>query len=161
MDGKPLEGEVLGPETAGERAVRGRLNFLAWLLDSSIPLPGTRLTIGLDALLGLVPVLGDLVGVALSSLILAEANRLGVPRALLMRMSFNVALDGVVGLVPLAGDVFDAGWKANQRNVRLLNAWLEHPHRAARGSRVFVAVLVLALAAFVALCGAGLYLLFR
>ena len=155
-----LQGELLGPERPGERQARERLEFLAWLLDSSIPLPGTRFTIGVDALVGLVPLLGDLIGVALSSLILAEASRLGAPRALLTRMAFNVALDGVVGLVPFLGDAFDAAWKCNQKNVRLLGAWLDHPHRAQRGNRAFVALLVLALAGFVAVCFAGVYWLF-
>ena len=76
-----LEGEVLGPQSEAEREVRARLNFLAWLLDSSIPIPGTRLTIGLDALIGLFPFIGDLIGVLASSYILAEANRMGVGRA--------------------------------------------------------------------------------
>jgi len=98
-----LEGEVLGPETEAEREVRARLNFLAWLLDSSIPIPGTRLTIGLDALIGLFPFIGDLVGVLASSYILAEANRMGVGRAVLARMAFNVAVEGVIGIVPLVG----------------------------------------------------------
>src|SRR3954466_7379955 len=97
--------------------VRERLVWLAWLLDSSIPIPGTRLTIGLDALIGLLPFIGDLIGVALSSYILAEANRMGVGRAILTRMAFNVAIEGVVGIVPLFGDAFDATWKANQKNV--------------------------------------------
>lgn len=84
-----------------------------------------------------------------SSYILAEAARLGVSRSILARMAFNIAVEGVVGLVPLAGDVFDAAWKANQKNVRLLNAWLERPARAERSSRLFVlgmVVLLLALA---------------
>jgi uncharacterized protein DUF4112 len=161
VEEKPLEGEWLGPESAAERRARERLSFLAWLLDSSIPLPGTRFTIGIDALVGLVPLLGDLIGVALSSFIVAEASRLGAPRALLARMALNVALDGVLGIVPLLGDVFDAGWKANQRNVRLLGAWLDHPHKAQRGNRLFLALLVLALVAFVALCFALVVLLFR
>ena len=155
-----LEGEWLGPETAHERAARERLNFLAWLLDSSIPLPGTSFTIGLDAIIGLLPFLGDLIGVALSSIIVAEASRLGAPRALLLRMAFNVAVDGVVGIVPLLGDAFDAGWKANQKNVRLLNRWLDHPHKAQRGNRIFVGLLALALAGFVGLCSWLVYLLF-
>jgi len=120
----------------------------------------TRFTIGLDALIGLVPVLGDVIGVALSSIIVAEAGRLGAPRSLLMRMSFNIAVEGVAGLVPFPGDAFDAGWKANQKNVRLLNAWLDHPHKAERGNRAFVAVLALALVVFAGLCFAGLYRLF-
>lgn len=99
-----------------------------------------------------MPLLGDLIGVALSSFILAEANRLGAPRVLLARMAFNVAVDGVVGLIPFLGDAFDAGWKANQKNVRLLGAWLDHPHRAERGNRAFVVILLLALLAFAALC---------
>lgn len=155
----PLEGELLGPETPGEREVRQRLNFLAWLLDSSIPVPGTPFTIGLDAIIGLVPVLGDLIGVALSSIIVAEANRLGAPRALVTRMAFNIAIEGLVGMVPILGDAFDAGWKANQRNVRLLNAWLDQPHKAGRRNRAFVALLALALVAFIALGFAGMYFL--
>lgn len=158
---RPLEGEWLGPETAHERAARERLNFLAWLLDSSIPLPGTRFTIGLDAIIGVVPFLGDLIGVLLSSIIVAEAGRMGAPRTLLLRMAFNLALDGVVGMVPLLGDAFDAAWKANQKNVRLLNAWLDHPHRAQRGNRLFIGALALALAGFAGLCFWLVYLLFR
>jgi hypothetical protein len=158
---KPLEGEVLGPESPGERAARERLNFLAWLLDSSIPIPGTRFTIGLDALIGLFPFIGDLLGVLASSIILAEANRMGVSKAILTRMAFNVAVEGVVGIVPLFGDVFDAVWKANQKNVRLLNAWADHPHKVERASRSFVLLLGLALAAFLVICAVLTYLLVR
>jgi len=95
-----------------------------------------------------VPFLGDLVGVLVSSYILGEAARLGVGRSTLARMTFNIALEGLVGLIPLAGDVFDAAWKANQRNVRLLGAWLDRPSQAERASRVFVAGILLGLAAF-------------
>jgi hypothetical protein len=146
-----LEGEVLGPETPQERSARERLRFLAWLLDSSIPIPGTRFTVGLDFIVGLVPFIGDILGVLASSLILVEANRMGVPRSVLSRMGFNVALEGLVGMIPFAGDLFDAGWKANQRNVRLLEQWLSEPRRAKRSSRVLVALIVLGLAALVVL----------
>jgi hypothetical protein len=129
-------------------AIRERLNRLAWLLDSSIPIPGTRFTIGLDALIGLFPVIGDLVGVFLSSYILKEAAALGAPRSILVRMAFNVGVEGLVGMIPFAGDVFDAAFKANQRNVRLLNAWLDHPAQAARSSRAFVFLLSLGVIAF-------------
>ena len=138
-----------------------RLERLAWLLDSSIPIPGTRFSIGLEALIGLVPFIGDLVGVVLSSYILAEAARLGVGRSVLARMAFNVAIEGLVGLIPLAGDVFDAAWKANQRNVRLLGAWLERPQRAQRASLLFVAGMIVALAGFAAVTIALTYLLLR
>ncbi len=158
---RPLEGEVLPPESEAEREARRRLNFLAWLLDSSIPIPGTQLTIGLDALIGLLPFIGDLIGVALSSYILAEANRMGVGRAILTRMAFNVAIEGVVGIVPLFGDAFDAAWKANQKNVRLLNDWAEQPHRTRRASGLFLAGLTAALLAFFGVCAGLTYLLLR
>jgi hypothetical protein len=141
--------------------VRERLNHLAWLLDSSIRVPGTGFTIGLDALIGLVPVVGDLVGVFLSGYIVREAAALGVPRSMLLRMAFNVALEGLVGMIPLAGDVFDAAYKANQRNVRLLNAWLDAPRAARRSSRAFVLALTGALVAFIVLAGAAGFLLAR
>jgi hypothetical protein len=156
---RALEGEWLPPESEAERQVRERLNFIAWLLDSSIPIPGTQLTIGLDAVIGLVPFIGDLIGVVLSSYILAEANRMGVGRAILARMAFNVAVEGVVGIVPVFGDAFDAAWKANQKNVQLLNAWAERPHQTRRSSGLFLAGLTLALLVFLGACTYLTYLL--
>lgn len=103
-----------------QAAVRERLRRLAWLLDSSIRVPGTRWTVGIDALIGLVPVLGDAAGVLLSSYIVFEAARLGASKGVLARMALNIAVEGLVGAVPLLGDLFDAGFKANQRNIRLL-----------------------------------------
>ena len=141
-------GNVQSVEEAGVRETRARLQQLAWLLDSSIPLPGTRFTIGIDALIGLFPFIGDLVGVLLSSYILGEAARLGAPKSVLMRMGLNVGMEGVVGIVPLAGDVFDAAFKANQRNVRLLDAWLDDPKKTTRSSRAFGILLILAVALF-------------
>ena len=117
---------------------RQRLTRLAWLLDSSIRLPGLNFRIGLDALIGLIPGIGDVIGVVASGYIVREAARAGLPRSVLARMVFNVAIEGVVGVIPLLGDLFDAGWKANQRNVRLLDAWLSNPHRARNSSRAFV-----------------------
>jgi hypothetical protein len=156
---RALEGELLAPESDEQRAVRERLKFLAWLLDSSIPIPGTPFTVGLDAIVGLFPFVGDLIGVLVSSYIVSEANRLGVGRAVLARMAFNVAVEGVIGIVPLFGDIFDAGWKANQRNVRLLDAWAERPHETRRASRLFLVLLTAGLLALAALSGWLLYLL--
>src|SRR4051812_31197827 len=119
------QGNVQSVERSDVRETRERLAQVAWLLDSSIPIPGTRLTIGLDAIVGLFPVIGDLIGVLFSSYILSEASRLGAPKPVLMRMAFNIGIEGLVGIVPFAGDVFDAAWKANQRNVSLLNDWFE------------------------------------
>jgi hypothetical protein len=154
-------GKVQSVEDAGVREARERLRWLAWLLDSSIPVPGTSFTIGLDALIGLVPVLGDLVGVLLSSYIMSEAARLGAPRPLLWRMAFNVGVEGVIGIIPLAGDVFDAAWKANQKNVRLLDAWLDRPDQARRSNRLFAILLGLVVASFLVLLGVLGYLTVR
>src|SRR5688572_799139 len=152
-------GNVRSVEQPGVRETRERLKQLAWLLDSSIPIPGTRFTIGLEALIGLFPVIGDLIGVFLSSYIVREAAALGVSRSILARMTFNVALEGLVGMIPFAGDVFDAVYKANQRNVRLLNAWLDHPREAQRSSRAYVFWLSAGLIAFLLLiCAAGFLL---
>ena len=96
-----------------------------------------------------MPLLGDLVGVLASTYILGEAARLGVGRSVLLRMALNIALEGIVGVVPLAGDLFDAAWKANQRNVRLLEQWMEQPRRSERASLALVAGLALALLAVV------------
>ena len=135
-------GQVRSVETPEAHAARERLKQLAWLFDSSIPIPGTRITVGLDALIGLIPVLGDLIGVALSSFILAEANRLGAPKSVLWRMAGNVAIEGLVGMVPFAGDIVDAAFKANQRNVKLLEAWYQNPGKTERASRWFGVLLV-------------------
>jgi hypothetical protein len=154
-------GRVLSVEEAAARRTRQRLQQLAWLLDSSIPIPGTRFTVGLEALIGLFPLLGDLIGVLLSSYILSEAARLGAPRVVLLRMAFNVGIEGVVGIIPFAGDLFDAAWKANQRNVRLLQAWLERPAAAERSSRLLGLSLVVAVAALLLLLGVAAFLLLR
>jgi len=154
-------GRVESVETADAREARERLRWLAWLLDSSIPVPGTRFTVGLDALIGLFPFVGDMIGVLLSSFILKEAARLGAQKVILWRMAANVAVEGVVGIVPLAGDAFDAVFKANLRNVRLLDEWIEKPHRAERSSRLFGLALVGGMAVFLVLLGALGYLLGR
>jgi hypothetical protein len=152
------EGNVESVEAAGTRETRERLAQLAWLLDSSIRIPGTRFTVGLEALIGLFPFIGDLIGVLFSSYILSEAARLGVPKVVLTRMAFNIGLEGLVGIIPFAGDAFDAVFKANQRNVKLLNGWLDQPKKAERSSRAFGIALVLGVIFFLLLL-AGLAVL--
>lgn len=146
------------PEEA--RKTQEQLKSLAWLLDSSIPLPG-GFRIGVDAIIGLVPFLGDAAGVLLSGYIVSQAARLGVPRSVLVRMMLNVAVEGVVGLVPLVGDLFDAGWKANQRNVQLLTRHMDNPGGTARSSRRVVGVVLVLLILFMALLGALSALILR
>ncbi|MGH8496113.1 MAG: DUF4112 domain-containing protein [Gammaproteobacteria bacterium] len=112
------------------RLAENRLRRLAWLLDNSIPLPGGY-RIGIDGLIGLIPGLGDAAGALLSSYIVVEAGRLGAPKSLLLRMAFNVFVETVIGTIPFAGDLFDFVYKANARNVRLLERYA----RDTRGQR--------------------------
>jgi hypothetical protein len=122
-----------------------RLRRVGWLLDNSIPIPGTRFRLGIDQLIGLVPGIGDLIGGVLSLYIIVEASRMGVPRGLLARMGWNVAVDTFVGEVPILGDLFDIAFKANIRNLALLDGYLQRPAEVRRASRRFAALLVLGL----------------
>ena len=110
-----------------------RLDALAMLLDSAIRIPGTKIVMGLDALLGLVPVIGDAISGLISSYIIFEARRLGAPRWLIARMAANTTLDTILGSIPILGDVFDLAFKANVKNVNLLKRHAEkHGHRYGR-----------------------------
>lgn len=102
-----------------------RLDALANLLDSALFIPGTKIRFGLDAAIGLIPVIGDLITTATALYIVHEARQLGAPKWLIARMIGNVAIDGLVGAVPLVGDVFDTLWRANRRNVDLLRRHLD------------------------------------
>ena len=133
-----------------------RLDRLAYVLDNSIPIPGTSRRFGLDAVIGLVPGLGDAAGTLVSAYVVLEAARLGTPLPVLLRMVLNVAVEGVVGAVPVLGDLFDAGWKANARNVRLLHQAIDAPGPAKRSSGLFVAAVFLIL---LALLGGSLWVI--
>ena len=126
-----------------------RLRTLSNLLDNAIRIPGTNYRIGLDPLVGLLPVVGDVPTTAASAYVVFEAARIGAPRETLARMVVNLAIDAVFGSIPIIGDVFDATWKANARNVTLLEARAADP--AARADRrfllAFAAVLLVGLLA--------------
>ena len=112
-----------------------RLRTLSRLLDSAFVIPGTRYRFGFDALVGLVPGLGDAVSAVFSAYIILHASRLGAPRSVVTRMIANVAVDTVVGWVPILGDLFDVAWKSNQRNIALHESHLQQPAAARAGSR--------------------------
>lgn len=143
------------PEAAALRKAR----WLAALLDESITVPGTSYKIGIDALIGLVPGIGDLVTGALSSYIVGLAISLGLPRATVARMSMNVLIDLAIGAVPFLGDVFDATFKANVRNAKLLEAALVQPARGRKDMGFLVLVIVGLLLAGILFMTLGLQML--
>jgi hypothetical protein len=101
---------------------------LVFLLDQALRIPGTRWRVGLDGIVGLLfPGGGDALGALVSAALVLLAARQGLPRVVVARMVFNVAVDALGGAVPLLGDLFDFGWKANTRNLRLLER-----HRSGR-----------------------------
>jgi hypothetical protein len=106
-------------------AVRARLARIANILDTAIGIPGTRIRFGLDAIIGLIPGVGDVAGVALGLWMLWQARSLNAPTSLQVKMLANLALEGVIGFIPVLGDWFDVLWQSNQRNRALLIEWLD------------------------------------
>jgi Domain of unknown function (DUF4112) len=142
----PEASRLVDDDAAAER----RLRRLAWLLDSSIPLPGGY-RIGLDGLIGLVPGIGDAAGALASSYIVVEAGRLGASKALLLRMGFNVFLETLIGAIPVAGDLFDFVYKANLRNLALLERHVRDPVGQRKSSRAVAAAIIVGVLAVVVL----------
>lgn len=132
--------------TADER----KLRRLSRLLDSQFRIPGTQIHFGVDALIGLVPGIGDTAGVVASSVVIAQAVGLGARGATLARMVLNAVLDGVVGTVPVLGTVFDVVFKANNRNVALLERHVADPGATTQASRRALLVTMVAVVATVA-----------
>jgi hypothetical protein len=118
------------------------LKYFARLLDSAFVLPGTDIRLGLDPLLGLVPGLGDLASPLFTVVLLWQSRDLGIPRVVRLRMIFNVAIDALVGLMPIAGDIFDVAWKANNRNIALLERHAYEVRRPTAGDWLFVTGLI-------------------
>jgi hypothetical protein len=158
---RPAAGPVIVPKSPPEVITDRGIDHLAAVrlvakaMDTAFVIPGTRFRFGLDALIGLIPGIGDVVGAGVGMYIVYAAARLGVSRAVLARMLLNVGADAAVGAVPLAGDVLDAAWRANTRNVALLEQALREPQAARRASLWMV---VGALLAVVALAAGGLFL---
>ncbi|OUL29012.1 hypothetical protein BV372_24025 [Nostoc sp. T09] len=119
-----------------------RLRQISRLMDNVITVPGTQVSVGLDPILGLLPIGGDVVGVILSGYIVVEAARLGASRATLGRMVFNIIIDGLVGSIPMLGDLFDFAWKANTLNIQLLENHLQSPIPTKKADKWFILALV-------------------
>ena len=104
-----------------------RLRRLSNVLDNAIPIPGTSYRIGIDPIIGLLPGGGDFLGTALSAYIVLESARMGVPRNTLIQMVWNIIVDTLSGTVPVLGDLVDVTWKANTKNIVLLEEHLKIP----------------------------------
>jgi len=122
----PMKGEILQGEIVDWRDDEiAQLETLANLLDSAFAIPGTNIRIGLESVVGLIPGIGDAVGLVLSLYIVKRLSALNLPRITRMRMYGNVVIDAVGGLVPFAGDVFDVAFRANRRNIALAKRTLD------------------------------------
>ncbi|GAA1388678.1 DUF4112 domain-containing protein [Luteococcus peritonei] len=115
---------------------------MARLLDDLLRIPGTNITLGADALLGLVPGVGDAATTAMAGLILVDAVRAGVPLPVLARMVTNCCLDALVGQIPMVGDLADIGFRSNRMNLKLLERAVADPDRVRRSSIAYVATAV-------------------
>ena len=115
------------------------IRLLAKVLDSVVTIPGTNFRIGLDAILGLIPGIGDAIGAVIGTYILVTAARLGVPKPVIGRMLLNIGADAVFGAVPLVGDVADAAWRANAKNAALLDKAMTEPRSTRRASAWLIA----------------------
>lgn len=115
-------------------AVR-RMEFVANLLDTAFVVPGTRQRVGIDAFIGLVPGVGDVVTTVLSSYVIWEARNLGVSKVAIGRMLGNLAIHATVGTIPVVGDLFIAFFRVNQRNMRIVRAQLERQSPRIRPNR--------------------------
>jgi hypothetical protein len=148
------------------RAARGtreleRLRAIARLFDQAFGIPGTRWRFGIDALFGLVPGLGDVIGALVAVYALHVARTLRAPGTIQLHMLGNIALDALVGTVPLVGDVFDFVFKAQTRNLALLDDWMAKPEPTARRSRRGLLLLPLAvLTVFIGLTVLGVWVLY-
>lgn len=147
--------EIEHPDRARQEAILQRLDRFSHFTDSNIRIPFTRFRLGADAIIGLVPVVGDFAGFLLSTYVLLEAQRAGAPGPLKRKMLRNMLVDFVGGLLPVVGDAFDAIYKANTRNTRLLREHLQrqlHPRKKKPfpwGTLVWLSLLLGAITALV------------
>ncbi|MEL7451049.1 MAG: DUF4112 domain-containing protein [Pseudomonadota bacterium] len=136
----------MDPASASNAKTLGRLKRFATLLDSAITLPG-GFRIGVSGFIGMIPGLGDVIASALTASIILSAVRLRPPVSVMVRMLLNMAIDFVIGIVPLVGDLADFAFKANDRNVRLLEAYLAAPGKTTTHSRWLLFAIVFAVLA--------------
>lgn len=134
MDGprRPQTLKLELPSGTDPAAVRARVEAVEMLLERSFRVPGVNIPIGLDAIIGLVPVVGDIVTTALGAYIVWEARNLGLSKWHLTRMGANVAFDTLIGLIPVVGDAADFVFRSNSRNLKIIKKHLDKHHPATR-----------------------------
>lgn len=148
-----------GEDAHGRRELE-RLRAIQWLFDQAFAIPGTRWRFGLDALFGLVPGLGDLAGALVAVYALRVARNLRAPPVIQLHMLTNIALDALIGMIPVLGDIFDFAFRAQTRNLALLDAWLGSPARATRRSWRGLILMPLAIVlVFATLTALGIWML--
>jgi Domain of unknown function (DUF4112) len=145
MSRSPLQNSSTNTPSKSQAASLRRLRRISHLLDNAIPIPGTKYRIGLDPILGLIPGGGDLIGSIFAGYIVFKSAQMGVPQETLVQMAANIVFDTVAGTVPVAGDLLDVAWKANVKNIELLDAHLGSPEQGKKADWLFVAALLLGL----------------
>jgi hypothetical protein len=114
------------------QSVRQRIEALEQLLERSFHVPGTKIPVGLDSIVGLIPVVGDILTAAMGAYMVWEARNLGMSKFQLIRMAANVGIDTALGAVPLVGDAFDFIWRSNSKNLRIIRKHLDKHHPGTR-----------------------------
>lgn len=109
-------------------SVRQRIEMMEQVLENVFTIPGTRFRVGLDSMIGLIPVVGDLVAAAMGAWIVWEARNLGMSRWQLLRMSANIGVDTAIGAIPFVGDAFDLAYRSNSKNLRIIRKHLDRHH---------------------------------
>ena len=131
-----------------------RLKLLSNRLDEIITIPGTKYKIGIDPIIGTIPIIGDLLGSIISIYILYSGSKMGLSSRIIAKMSLNIGFDFVLGLIPIIGDIFDMGWKANKRNVKLIENNINKSDENIALNNLIVATLItLILASFLIILG--------
>lgn len=141
-----LDPEILPPRVRTSAATDEALDHLATLLDDAFQIPGTRIRYGLDAIIGLVPGIGDIITGLMSLVIVFVGWQRGIPKITQARMMMNIVIDTAVGAIPIFGDAFDVAWKANRMNMRLLKRASEAPSRRNKLADWFFFLVLLAVA---------------
>ncbi|MGB7656233.1 MAG: DUF4112 domain-containing protein [Novosphingobium sp.] len=116
------------PMGSDPHSVRQRVEALERLLEGMIEVPGLGRKIGLDAIVGLIPVAGDLITAAMGLYLVWEARNIGMPKWQLWRMAGNVGIDSLIGAVPVAGDLFDLVYRSNTKNLKIIRKHLDRHH---------------------------------